>query len=255
MSPGPGRPASVALQHPARRARCRPPCPGPSGPLRKLDNYLTIWGQLTICEHIVHASIWVGAPVRYGPRIQDRVALFARLAAQGDGKMAYDAQVLRSSFNLALERQPNLTHVFYDELFARHPSTKPLFDGADMAVQEQMLAEALVAVMDHLEDVPWLQSTLAGLGAKHAGFGVTTEMYDWVGGSLIATLAKANGQDWTAAHTARWQEAYEGIVTMMLAGYPVTGGASAAQMKAGGKEGRVRRLLHLFDRPGRPGAS
>jgi hemoglobin-like flavoprotein len=134
--------------------------------------------------------------------------------------MAADVQVLRSSFDRALARQPDLTHVFYQDLFTRHPSARQLFEQTDMAAQEQMLAEALVAVMDHLEDVEWLQTTLAGLGAKHAGYGVTNEMYDWVGESLVATLAKANGQDWNAAQAAGWQEAYGGIVSMMLAGYP-----------------------------------
>jgi hemoglobin-like flavoprotein len=139
--------------------------------------------------------------------------------------MALDTRSLRSSFDLALVREPRLTHAFYDELFARHPDARPLFEGADMAVQEQMLGEALVAVMDHLEDVPWLQSTLAGLGAKHASYGVTTEMYDWVGESLVATLARANGGEWTPAVAAAWQDAYAAIVSMMLAGYPVTRGA------------------------------
>jgi hemoglobin-like flavoprotein len=134
--------------------------------------------------------------------------------------MAVDVHALRSSFDRALERQPDLTHVFYDDLFAHHPSARQLFVRKDMAAQEQMLAEALVAVMDHLEDPGWLQTTLEGLGSKHAGYGVTREMYDWVGESLIATLARANGQDWTPAHTAQWQEAYGGIVNMMLAGYP-----------------------------------
>lgn len=134
--------------------------------------------------------------------------------------MAVDAQVLRGSFDRALKRQPDLTHVFYEDLFARHPSARLLFERTDMAAQEQMLAGALVAVMDHLEDVQWLQTTLAALGAKHAGYGVTNEMYGWVGESLVATLAKANGQDWNAVQAAGWQEAYGGIVSMMLAGYP-----------------------------------
>jgi hemoglobin-like flavoprotein len=142
--------------------------------------------------------------------------------------MALDTQALRSSFALALERQPNLTHVFYNTMFDRYPAARQLFEGVDMASQEQMLAEALVAVVDHLEDVPWLQTTLAGLGTKHAGYGVTSEMYDWVGDSLVATLAAANGPDWTAAAAAAWQDAYGAIVTMMLAGYPAAQGTPAA---------------------------
>jgi hemoglobin-like flavoprotein len=135
--------------------------------------------------------------------------------------MAVDARALRSSFDLALQRQPDLTHAFYQELFTRHPAARSLFERSDMAAQEQMLAEALVAVMDHLEDAPWLQSTLAGLGARHAGYGVTNDMYDWVGESLVATLARANGEQWTAGLAVEWQSAYAGIVAMMLAGYPV----------------------------------
>jgi hemoglobin-like flavoprotein len=148
--------------------------------------------------------------------------------AQGGWNVALDTRALQSSFRLALERQPDLTHVFYQDLFARHPGARPLFDGADMAVQERMLGDALVAVMDHLEDVPWLQSALSDLGAKHAGYGVTSEMYGWVGESLVATLAAANGPDWTSDVAAAWGDAYAAIVSMMLAGYPPGQGAPAA---------------------------
>jgi hemoglobin-like flavoprotein len=134
--------------------------------------------------------------------------------------MGLDVSVLRNSFQLALDRQPHLTRIFYQELFARNPEAQPLFAGTDMAVQEQMLGEALVAVLDHLEDAPWLQSTLAALGAKHAGYGVTPEMYDPVGRALIATLRTAVGDEWTAGDTAAWQEALGAITGMMLAGYP-----------------------------------
>ena len=169
--------------------------------------------------------------------------------------MALDVGILRSSFNLALERQPNLTHVFYEELFARHPAARSLFGSTDMAAQETMLAEALVAVMDHLEDAPWLQSTLAGLGARHAGYGVTGPMYDWVGESLITTLSRANGEDWTADHTARWQEAYGAIVPMMLAGYPDGASVAAGATNEAVREGPLRRLLYFFGRARKRAAS
>ena len=166
--------------------------------------------------------------------------------------MALDAQLLRNSFNLAVVRQPNLTHVFYEQLFARYPAARPLFVRADMDVQEQMLGEALVAVLDHLEDVPWLQSTLGGLGAKHAGYGVTPNMYDWVGDVLVTTLARANGEQWTAAHTAGWQEAYGAIAAMMLEGYPAGRSAPLADRDRRVKGGRMRRLLSsMLGRSGR----
>src|SRR5215472_7822333 len=154
--------------------------------------------------------------------------------------MALDAQLLRSSFNRALARQPDPTHVFYEQLFARYPAARPLFVRADMAVQE------------HMQDVPWLQSTLGGLGAKHAGYGVTPNMYDWVGDVLVTTLARASGEQWTAAHTAGWQEAYGAIAAMMLEGYPAARSAAPAERDRRVKGGRMRRLLSsMLGRSGR----
>jgi hemoglobin-like flavoprotein len=81
-----------------------------------------------------------------------------------------------------------------------------------------MLAEALVAVMDHLEDAPWLEQNLKALGAKHNDYGVTEEMYAWVGDALLTTLAAAAGSEWSAKHNAAWAEAYGAISSLMKAG-------------------------------------
>ena len=78
-----------------------------------------------------------------------------------------------------------------------------------------MLTDALVAVIDHLEDAPWLTGTLAALGAKHKEYGVTPEMYGWVGASLLAALAEAAGKDWTPEAEKAWTDAYGAIVGLM----------------------------------------
>jgi hemoglobin-like flavoprotein len=131
--------------------------------------------------------------------------------------MALDVTLLRSSFALVLERNPTLTARFYEVLFARYPQVKPLFGRNARAKQEEMLAKALVAVMDHLEDAPWLKEQLGALGKKHTEYGVTTEMYGWVGDALLTTLAEAAGKDWTPAMLANWTEAYGAITSMMTA--------------------------------------
>jgi hemoglobin-like flavoprotein len=132
--------------------------------------------------------------------------------------MALNVPLLRSSFELVVDRQPQLTHRFYEILFERYPQAKPLFKRNTPAQQEKMLNDALVAVIDHLEDAPWLTGTLKSLGAKHAGYGVTNEMYDWVGASLLATLAEAGGQDWTPELASAWTEAYGAIAGLMQSG-------------------------------------
>src|SRR5262249_12264202 len=86
-----------------------------------------------------------------------------------------DAGVLRESFQLVAERSPGLTARFYEVLFSRYPEAKSLFGRNSAPKQEKMLHDALTAIVDHAEDVPWLRQVLRHLGARHAEFGVTDE--------------------------------------------------------------------------------
>jgi hemoglobin-like flavoprotein len=132
--------------------------------------------------------------------------------------MSLNVDLLRSSFELVLDRQPQLTPRFYEILFSRYPQARPLFGRRSQAEQAKMLQEALVAVVDHLEDAGWLESNLKAMGAKHLDYGVTDEMYDWVGDSLLSTIAEVAGDDWTPELKAAWQEAYGAISALMKQG-------------------------------------
>ncbi len=132
--------------------------------------------------------------------------------------MSLNVDVLRSSFELVLDRQPEVTPRFYEILFSRYPQAQPLFGRRSRPEQAKMLQEALVAVVDHLEDAEWLESTLRAMGKKHVDYGVTDEMYDWVGDSLLRTLAEVAGDEWTPEVEAAWKEAYGAIAALMKAG-------------------------------------
>jgi hemoglobin-like flavoprotein len=140
--------------------------------------------------------------------------------------MALDVDLLRGSFDLVIERQPQLTPRFYEILFARYPEVRPLFRRRPGREQAEMLQQALVAVMEHLEDSTWLVDTLGAMGAKHLEYGVTDTMYDFVGDSLLATISEAAGANWTAALEAAWKEAYGTIAGLMKQG------AAAARTRA-----------------------
>jgi hemoglobin-like flavoprotein len=133
--------------------------------------------------------------------------------------MSLNAPILRSTFDLVVERQPQVVHRFYEILFSRYPQVKPLFGRNSGAAQEKMLTDALTAVLDHLEDAPWLTNTLRALGAKHQGYGVTDEMYGWVGSCLLAALAEAAGDDWSREAEVAWTEAY-GIIAALMKSSP-----------------------------------
>lgn len=132
--------------------------------------------------------------------------------------MALNVSLLRNSFDLIVARQPHITPRFYEILFSRYPQVQPLFGRNSRAAQAEMLQSAIVAVMDHLEDASWLKQTLHGMGAKHVDYGVTNEMYAWVGDSLISTLAEVAGKDWNDELKAAWTEAIGAIAGLMQEG-------------------------------------
>jgi hemoglobin-like flavoprotein len=136
--------------------------------------------------------------------------------------MGLNVPLLRSSFDLVLSRAPDITHRFYGVLFTKYPQVKPLFGRNSGPQQERMLADALVAVMDHLEDAPWLTTQLGALGAKHVSYGVTDEMYGYVGDALLTTLADVAGTDWTEDHATEWGAAYGAISSLMQKGAAIS---------------------------------
>jgi hemoglobin-like flavoprotein len=131
--------------------------------------------------------------------------------------MTLDPDILRKSFELVVDRRPDLTVRFYEILFERNPALAPMFR-RDRTAQAKMLAGAIAAVLDHLEDAPWLEATLGQLGAKHLEYGVTPAMYDQVGDALLATLAEVAAEAWTPEVAAQWTLAYGAIAGMMQAG-------------------------------------
>jgi hemoglobin-like flavoprotein len=132
--------------------------------------------------------------------------------------MSLNVALLRNSFVLVVSREPQLTTLFYEILFTRYPQLSPLFSRNKPAVQQRMLRDALVAVMEHLEDSSWLSDTLGSLGAKHKDYGVTDEMYDWVGDSLLATLEQVARDEWTPELASAWADAYGAVASLMQQG-------------------------------------
>jgi len=128
-----------------------------------------------------------------------------------------DKDTLTESLLLVDGQEHALTPRFYEILFTRYPEVRPMFS-ADIRPQAAMLREAIIAVLDHLDDAEWLTGTLGALGRKHAGWGVTPPMYDAVAECMIAAMGELGGSAWTPAMTAAWTEALGAVASLMLAG-------------------------------------
>ena len=129
-----------------------------------------------------------------------------------------DVEILRASFKMVENREPDFAARLYEILFSRYPQVRPLFGRNSPELQQRMLYQALVAVLDHLEDAFWLEDALMKYGARHAQYGVTEEMYDWFGECLFAALAEIEGSSWKPPLAAAWSEAYGVISGLMKAG-------------------------------------
>jgi hemoglobin-like flavoprotein len=127
-------------------------------------------------------------------------------------------EILQTSFDSLNHDDSNFTRRFYDNLLTRHPELRDLFGTGVKEKQHAMLYQALAAIMDHLDDAYWLQNALAKYGARHANYGVTSEMYTWFGECLIATLAEVKGAEWSPQLEEAWQTAYAAICRMMQSG-------------------------------------
>lgn len=132
--------------------------------------------------------------------------------------MSLNTTLLQSSLELVLENEQNLTLRFYEFLFARYPQVKPLFGRNSQTEQAKMLQEALVSVVDRLEDGEWVSNTLEAMGDTHVDYEVTEEMYPMVGECLILALKDLSGDAWTAETEQAWSDAYAAISGFMIAG-------------------------------------
>jgi hemoglobin-like flavoprotein len=126
--------------------------------------------------------------------------------------------LLEQALELALLRDPDFPRLFYEILFRDYPSTQPLFKRNSLNAQRTMLSKTLMAAIDHIDDEAWLFENLAPLGAAHVGYGVTPEMYDWMGTSLKASLVEVCGDDWTDEHDVAWAETFAILVRAMRSG-------------------------------------
>jgi methyl-accepting chemotaxis protein len=136
--------------------------------------------------------------------------------------MALDVGTLEESFDLVAPQGDELMRRFYDRLFEVAPAVEPLFANVDMDRQRKALLNMLIVLRESLHDLDDVVPDLEALGAKHAGWGAKPEHYPVVGEVLIGEMAALGGDQWKPEYTAAWQEAYQVVQDVMLAGAAAT---------------------------------
>ena len=116
--------------------------------------------------------------------------------------------------------RPHLAEVaadFYRRLFATDPSAVALFS-SDPALQQAKLGEELERILLSIRRFDDVRARAQAPGVRHAGYGVRAGHYGTAGAALLAAVATALGDGWTAEVERAWRSAYGLTVELMTSG-------------------------------------
>jgi len=125
--------------------------------------------------------------------------------------------LVQSSFDRLGPDLPAVTARFYQEVFQRDPSLRPLFP-SDLAELQVKFAQKLTEIVRAMPRLGELLTHTRALGARHAGYGVRAANYQTVGDSLIAALAGTLGEEFDTATREAWELAFNIVAETMLEG-------------------------------------
>ena len=126
--------------------------------------------------------------------------------------------LIRTSWRQVIPVAATAASLFYEHLFALDPTLRPLFAHTDMEAARQEAAAGARRGGGERDRLHTLGPALEELGRKHLAYGVADRHYDTVGAALLATLATALGDGFTAPLREAWAHAYAGVTSFMLAG-------------------------------------
>ena len=105
--------------------------------------------------------------------------------------------------------------VFYERLFAQHPSFKRMFTTSRQVQSKKIIAmlDVIIRKVDRMDE---LSEDLKNLAIRHVQYGVKTEYYQPVGTALLWMLKQGLGSDWNDEVGEAWQVCYDTIAGIMI---------------------------------------
>jgi len=131
-----------------------------------------------------------------------------------------DVELLKEHLVEVSEHEAELTDHLYQRLFAKRPDAEELFGTYSRPNQQRMTSETLAAVLNLLDDEPWLGQHVHAMGSRHQfSYETPPEMYPPYAEALIEALAAVSGPKWTPELARSWTASLDRINEMMTAGY------------------------------------
>lgn len=124
-------------------------------------------------------------------------------------------ELIQASFAKVVPIKEAAAEIFYADLFETAPHVVPYFSKTDLKEQGAKLMATLGVVVNGLRDLDKIVPVAQDLAVRHVDYGVKSEDYDFVGASLLRTLEKGLGDDFSADVQAAWAEAY-GVLSSVM---------------------------------------
>jgi nitric oxide dioxygenase len=124
-------------------------------------------------------------------------------------------KIVQQSFAKVAPISDQAAIIFYNRLFEVAPSVKAMFP-EDMTEQRRKLMATLAVVVNGLSDLPSILPAASALAIRHVSYGARREHYPAVGATLLYTLEKGLGDDWTPEVADAWTAAYDTLSGYMM---------------------------------------
>jgi hemoglobin-like flavoprotein len=128
----------------------------------------------------------------------------------------HQQNLIKESFGMVAPIADQAATIFYARLFELDPSLQRLFANTDMAAQRKNLMQTLAVVVKSIDKLDAIVPAVQALGGRHAGYGVTPQMFTTVGEALIDTLGIGLGDAFTTECREAWVEAFEILSSVMI---------------------------------------
>lgn len=125
--------------------------------------------------------------------------------------------LVRDSFESVQAYGVSVVTLFYGRLFETAPETRALFK-IDIREQSRKLIDTLHTAIDAMDNFEELAPMLAGLGRKHAGYGVQPYQYEKLRTALLWAFGQALGLEFDRETRAAWDQLLTTISNVMLEG-------------------------------------
>jgi len=128
---------------------------------------------------------------------------------------------LQDSLHRILQQgKGELGTTFYAKFFEVCPEARKFFENVDLAVQANVLVNALHVVVSHgCHRFPATESYLKILGHRHHQRQIPAEMYPRFFDAMLLVLKEFHGDSWGPELEQEWREAFELTGQTMAAGH------------------------------------